>query len=676
MDPSARRGHRDLGARWDGAGTHVALWAGSASSVQLCLFDDAGRETRSDLPERTDQVWHGYLPGVRPGQRYGFRLHGPEHDPAALLQDPWALAIDGDFQPHDAVLGRRPGDTRDTAPYVPRSVVVDEAFDWTGDRAPAVPWTDTVLYEAHVRGLTRCHPGVPEALRGTYAGLASPAALEHLTGLGVTGVELLPVHHFVSEPRLLRHGLRNFWGYNTLGFLAPHAGYSASGSRGQQVAEFKAMVSALHAAGLEVILDVVYNHTGEGDRAGPTLSLRGIDDAAYYRLDPADPTGYADVTGCGNSLDASRPPGLRLVMDSLRYWVEQMHVDGFRFDLAPALTRSRRGTVDMHGGFLAALGQDPVLRGIKLIAEPWDVGRGGYQAGRFPPPWSEWNDRYRNCVRDFWRGRSPGVQELATRLTGSADLYQRPAASINFVTAHDGFTLRDLVSYDGKHNEANAEHNRDGDDDNRSWNCGVEGSGTPEIEALRRRQSRNFLCTLLLSAGVPMLLAGDELRRTQRGNNNAYCQDNELSYVDWPDSAEARDLRDWTAALVRVRRTAAALRQPDTPDTEDVAWFGVEGRPLSEQQWHETGRRTLGVYLGGPVAHLLWLHAGAEPATVRLPGAEWADGYDVLLDTVRERPEPGDSGLAPGSPLLLVARSAVLLRCRDHYSAGRTGEAQ
>ncbi len=685
MGPSEPEDHQALGAVWDGAGTTVALWAPAAEGVQVCLFDDAGNQTQTVLPEQTDGVWQGYLRGVGPGQRYGFRLQGAGCNPAKLLQDPYARAIDGEFVPHGAILGTGRYDDRDSAPYVPRGVVVDDTFDWADDRPPDVPWTDTVLYETHVRGFTLCHPGVPGELRGTYAGLAQPAVLEHLTGLGVTSVELLPVHHFLSEPRLLQRGLQNFWGYNTLAFFAPHAGYSASGIRGQQVTEFKTMVRVLHAAGLEVILDVVYNHTAEGDRHGPTLSLRGIDDGAYYRLDPADPLRYADVTGCGNTPDTSRPPGLRLVVDSLRYWVKQMHVDGFRFDLAPALARSASGAVDMHGSFLAALGEDPVLRGVKLIAEPWDVGAGGYQVGRFPAQWSEWNDRYRNCVRDFWRGRSDGVRELAYRLTGSSDLYRRPTASVNFVTAHDGFTLRDLVSYDSKHNDANGEDNRDGEENNRSWNCGVEGPGTPEIEELRRRQSRNFLTTLLLSAGVPMLLAGDELRRTQHGNNNAYCHDNELSYVDWPDSVEVQDLTEWTAALLRLRQTWPTSRQPVFHDgrqlpgrdgVRDLAWFGADGLELSEPQWYEATRQTLGMYVAGlPPAgsYLLWLHAGGTAGEVRLPAGAWGLAYDVLLDTTLERPEAGGRGLRPGTMMPITPHSAVLLRCHHHYSAA--GEA-
>ena len=685
-----------LGAVWTGTGTDIALWAPNADAVDVCLFDDGGHETRRRLGERTVEVWHGHLPGVGPGQRYGLRLHGPGHAPAKLLLDPYARAVDGDFVPHPAVSGRG---SADSAAYVPRGVVVDDSFDWTGDTRPGVPLAETVLYEAHVRGLTRRHPGLPAGLRGTYAGLAQPAMLDHLTGLGITTVELLPVHHFLSEPRLLAAGLRNFWGYNTLAFFAPHAGYAATGTRGQQVAEFKSMVRALHAAGLEVVLDVVYNHTAEGEPDGPTLSLRGIDERAYYRLDPTDPRRYDNVTGCGNTVQTSRGPGLRLVMDSLRYWVEQMHVDGFRFDLAPALARSATG-YDVHAPLLEAVGQDPVLRGIKLIAEPWDVGPGGYRLGQFPVRWSEWNDRYRDGVRDFWRGRSDGVRELGYRLAGSSDVFsrtaRRPTASVNFVTSHDGFTLRDLVSYDDKHNEANGEGNADGTDGNRSWNCGVEGPADEPVEALRRKQSRNLLTTVLLSAGIPMLLAGDERGRTQLGNNNAYCQDNELSYVDWSESEAAHHLTAWVSELVRLRAAHAVLRSPVYLDgrslpgrggVRDLAWFAADGPAMTEAAWLEPGRQTLGMYLDGRAARqrsrsdetvpaasfLLWLHAGAEPATVTLPGRIWGRRYDVVLDTAEELPTRGPVGLQPATEVALAARSAVLVQCHHHYSAGRSG---
>ena len=525
-----------LGATWDGEGTNFALFAAGAEAVDVCLFDRDGWEIRVPLEESTYHVWHGYLPRVGPGQLYGFRVDGPydpargaRWNPSKLLVDPYARAVAGDFVLNDAVFGSAPGrtdqDHRDSAPYVPKSVVVHDAFPWGEDHRPATPLADTVIYEMHVKGFTAQHPDIPPELRGTYAGLAHPAAIDHLQRLGVTAVELQPVHHFVSEPHLLRRGLINYWGYNSLAFFAPHAGYSASGEHGEQVREFKAMVRALHAAGIEVLLDVVYNHTAEGDETGPTLSFRGIDNATYYRLHEADRSTYVDYTGCGNTLDVRQPHVLQLLMDSLRYWVTEMHVDGFRFDLAAALARSFHD-VDKLSAFFDVIHQDPVVSGVKLIAEPWDVGEGGYQVGNFPPLWQEWNGKYRDCMRDYWRGQEAGVAEFAYRLTGSPDLYgddRRPGASINFITAHDGFTLSDLVAYNDKHNEANGEGNNDGESHNRSWNCGVEGpTDDPDVLDLRARQQRNFLATLFLSQGVPMLLGGDEMGRSQRGNNNAY----------------------------------------------------------------------------------------------------------------------------------------------------------
>ena len=546
-----------LGATWDGEGTNVALFSPGAQTVEVCLFDAAGAELRVRLEESTSSVWHGYLPGVGPGQRYDFRVDGPfdparglRFNPSKLLLDPYARAIEGELVLADAVFGSVPGrdlvpQPDDSAPYVPRSVVVDDAFPWGADVRPGTAWADTVVYELHVKGFTAQHPGVPERLRGTYAGLAHPAAVEHLRSLGVTAVELLPVHAFVSEPHLLRRGLANYWGYNPVGFFAPHAAYSSSGSGGEQVREFKAMVRALHAAGIEVLLDVVYNHTAEGDETGPTLCWRGID-AGYYRLD-ADPRRYRDHTGCGNTLDLRSPAALRMVMDSLRYWVTEMHVDGFRFDLAVALGRSS-DAFDQRSAFLQAVQQDPVLRRVKLVAEPWDLGEGGYQLGRFPPPWSEWNGGYRDAVRDVWRGHAHGVRELAYRLSGSSDLFQhdgrRPYASVNFVTSHDGFTLRDLTTYETKRNDANGERGRDGESHNRSANCGVEGeTDDPAVRTLRLRQARNLLATLLLSTGVPMLSMGDEVRRTQGGNNNAYCQDGPDWWMPWELDDDARELR-------------------------------------------------------------------------------------------------------------------------------------
>jgi len=695
-----------MGATWDGTGTNFAVFSSLAKAgggVRLCLFDDRGRETRLTLVERTGDVWHGYAPGVGPGQRYGYRVAGPWEVPrgamcngAKLLVDPYALAVDGTADADPSLSGALPGDPflpdeRDSAPHVPRSVVVDRRFDWGDDRPPATPWPDTVVYEAHVRGLTRCHPGVPEHQRGTYAGLASPAVVDHLTGLGVTAVELLPVHHFVSEPGLAERGLTNFWGYSSIGFFAPHGGYSSSGSGGGQVGEFKAMVRALHAAGLEVILDVVYNHTAEGGPDGPTLGLRGLDNPAYYRLDRDDPSRYYDVTGTGNSLNAGHPDALRLVLDSLRYWVAEMHVDGFRFDLAPALSRPRLD-FDRHSPFLTMVHQDPVLAGCKLIAEPWDLGPGGYQVGRFPAPWAEWNDRYREGVRDYWRGRSHGRSDLSTRLTGSSDLFRpdegrRPWASVNFVTAHDGFTLTDLVSFEAKHNQANGEGNTDGTDDNRSWNCGVEGPTTdPAVVGLRHRQRRNLLATLLFSQGVPMLLGGDELGRTQRGNNNAYCQDNEVTWYDWGPSAVDADLLAFVRHCTSLRRRHPVFRRrafhldgPPGGMPGDIAWFERHGREMTHDDWASSDERVLGMFLvgratgevdeeGQPVMDddlLLLCNGGALDCAFVLPGPPWAAAYEVLVDTCQPRGVAEGAGpSAGGQPVALPRHSLLLLRGR------------
>ncbi|MGW0738178.1 glycogen debranching protein GlgX [Streptomyces sp. NPDC002851] len=711
-----------LGARYrtgpDGVpGTNFALWAGGAEAVELCLFDERGRELRCPLTELTHEIWHGFVPGVRPGQRYGYRVHGrwdpwtgARWNPAKLLLDPYARAVDGEFgalplevyahvrdwpEQHVADTVR---DDRDSAPYVPKGVVVfddgppEGDDEWSEDRRPKTPWADSVIYELHVRGFTKRHPDIPPELRGTYAGLAHEAAIDHLVRLGVTAVELLPVHQFAHEDHLLRRGLRNYWGYNSIGYFAPHAGYAATGTRGQQVAEFRRMVRALHAAGIEVILDVVYNHTAEADERGPTLSLRGIDNRGYYRLQQ-DARRYADYTGCGNTLHVVQPQVLRLITDSLRYWVTEMGVDGFRFDLAAALARSMHD-VDMLSPFLAVIAQDPVLRRVKLIAEPWDVGSGGYQVGAFPPLWTEWNDRYRDAVRDFWRGTLPDVRDLGYRLSGSSDLYawggRRPYASVNFVTAHDGFTLRDLVSYERKHNEANGEGNRDGTDDNRSWNCGVEGeTQNPSVLALRRRQLRNLLTTLLLSTGVPMLVAGDEMGRTQGGNNNAYCQDGDLGWLDWSlrEEPEWRALFDLTSRLIALRHAHPVLRRRaffsgrahSADGLRDLAWFTPRGTEMTEADWYAPAA-TLGMYLsgrdipgrdarGGPVtddSFLAILHAGAEPCDFVLPGGAWAaSGYEVVVDTAEEEhgAEPGRV-VEAGTVLRVEARSVVLLRVR------------
>jgi glycogen operon protein len=692
-----------LGATWDGEGTNFALWASGAEAVELCLFDAAGAagtETRVPLGESTYQVWHGYLPRVGPGQRYGFRVHGPyeprrgrRYNPGKLLLDPYARAVDGEFVPEPPVFGYDGdprgdvADTRDSAPYVPRSVVVHDSFPWGNDTRPDTPWDDTVIYELHVRGFTKRHPGIPEPLRGTYAGLAHPAAIEHLVGLGVTAVELLPVHQFVTEPAVTRRGLTNYWGYNTIGYFAPHAAYASAA--GEQVREFKAMVRALHAAGIEVILDVVYNHTAEGDEAGPTLCFRGIDNPGYYRLLADDPRRYADYTGCGNTLDVRHPYVLQMLMDSLRYWVTEMHVDGFRFDLASALARSFHD-VDKLSAFFDVVHQDPVVSRVKLIAEPWDLGEGGYQVGEFPPLWTEWNGRYRDTVRSFWAGERVGVRDLGYRLTGSSDLYaddgRRPFASINFVTSHDGFTLRDLTTYERKHNEANGEGNRDGESHNRSWNGGVEGETDDRaVTAVRRRQARNLLLTLLVSTGVPMLVAGDELGRTQRGNNNAYCQDNELSWVDW--STVDGELAGLVRRLVALRRASPVLRQraffagrpvPGGDGRKDLAWFRPDGTEMTEREWHSPDTRTLGTYLdGGGIrqrgprgerlvdeSYLLVLHAGDEDLAVTLPGLPWASAYEIVVDTACADgvPPPGADRPAAGLDLPVTARSAVLLR--------------
>ncbi len=701
-----------LGATWDGEGTNFALWSSGAEAVELCLFSGGDRgdesragegesETRIPLTETTYHVWHGYLPRIGPGHRYGYRVHGPyrprdglRYNPAKLLLDPYARAVDGGFTPHPAVYGYAGADgpePQDSAPYVPRSVVVHDAFPWGNDTRPQTPWDDTVIYELHVRGFTERHPGVPEPLRGTYAGLAHPAALEHLVRLGVTAVELLPTQQFVTEPAVTRRGLSNYWGYNTIGYFAPHAAYAAT--PGGQVREFKAMVRALHAAGIEVILDVVYNHTAEGDETGPTLCFRGIDNPGYYRLSADDQRRYVDYTGCGNTLDVRHPYVLQMLMDSLRYWVTEMHVDGFRFDLASALARSFHD-VDKLSAFFDVVHQDPVVSRVKLIAEPWDVGEGGYQVGEFPPLWTEWNGKYRDTVRSFWAGERIGVRDLGFRLTGSSDLYaddgRRPFASINFVTAHDGFTLRDLVSYEQKHNEANGEGNRDGESHNRSWNCGVEGeTADPAVTALRGRQARNLLTTLLLSTGVPMLLAGDEIARTQGGNNNAYCQDNGTSWLDWStmDEPGVVDLLALTRRLVALRRDSPALRQrgffagrpvPGGGGRKDLAWLRADGTEMTEREWHSPDVRTLGMYLDGDgirqrgprgerltdETYLLVLHAGAEDGTFALPGLPWASGWEVVVDTGYSdgRPPAGADRPAAGLDLPLTGRSAVLLR--------------
>jgi glycogen operon protein len=697
-----------LGATWDGAGVNFALFSQHATAVELCLFDasEPGREIqRLPVTERTDLVWHLYLPEARPGQLYGYRVHGPylpeaghRFNPAKLLLDPYARAIAGDVVWDDVLFGYPVGDPdadlrpdhRDSAPFVPKCVVVDPAFTWGNDRAPRTPWHRSVIYEVHVKGWTARHPDVPRGLRGTYAGLASPAVVEYLTRLGVTAVELLPVHHFISERSLVDRGLTNYWGYNSIGFFAPHARYSSAVTPGEQVREFKTMVKTLHQAGIEVILDVVYNHTAEGNHLGPTLCFRGIDNAAYYRLVPDQRRHYMDYTGCGNTLNMLHPRSIQLLMDSLRYWVTEMHVDGFRFDLASALAREMHA-VDRLSTFFDVIHQDPVVSQVKLIAEPWDLGEGGYQVGNFPAGWAEWNGRYRDTIRRYWRGDGGQVADLGYRLTGSSDLYQddgrRPYASVNFVTAHDGFTLADLVSYSGKHNEANGEDNRDGTDDNLSSNGGVEGpTDDPVIVAFRERQTRNFLATLFLSQGVPMLLGGDEQGRTQQGNNNAYCQDNELSWFSWNLSRAARQQVEFTRRLIRLRlqhpvfhrRRFFQGRRIQGSEVKDLSWFRPDGREMTTDEWTSGVTRCLGLRLAGdaieevneagaPVVgdtFLLLLNADHAPVEFILPAHRARVRWEVLLDTRDWETVPATRTFKAGDRYQLEARSLALLRVR------------
>ncbi|HEY7345346.1 MAG TPA: glycogen debranching protein GlgX [Gaiella sp.] len=689
-----------LGPSWDGTGTNFSLYSENAEQVELCLFDDADTEERVEVRQQTAHNWHVYLPGVGPGQRYGYRVHGPwqpdgghRFNPAKLLIDPYAKSIDGPIGFGTAsLLAYVPGqedvrDDEDSAPAIPRSVVIDDAFDWEGDVRLERPWAETVIYELHVKGFTKLMPGVREDLRGTYAGLASDAAIGYLRDLGVTAVELLPVHHIADEDFLVARGLSNYWGYSTIGFFAPHSGYAATGSRGEQVREFKGMVKALHRAGIEVILDVVYNHTAEGSHLGPTLSFKGVDNAAYYRLMPDDPRHYMDFTGTGNSLNPVNPSVLRLIMDSLRYFVTECHVDGFRFDLASALARELYD-VDRLSAFFDVIHQDPVLSQVKLIAEPWDVGPGGYQVGNFPILWSEWNGMYRDTMRDFWRGHT-AVAEFARRFTGSSDLYQsdgrHPSASINFVTCHDGFTLRDLVTYDHKHNEANLEENRDGSDDNRSWNCGVEGeTDDPEINELRDRQTRNVLATLLLSQGTPMLLAGDELRRTQGGNNNAYCQDNELSWVDWELDERTRGVLEFTKRLLRLRAEHPVFRRSAFLTGEarqgsgapDVWWFRPDGRRMTQGDWSRGDAFTLGAFLNGseiptlssdgePIADdsfIVLFNAWRDPVTFVLPPTRFGRRWAHELCTGEPELPPNGSTLPARAQVPLRGRALRVLR--------------
>ncbi|MBK8445580.1 MAG: glycogen debranching protein GlgX [Micropruina sp.] len=686
-----------LGATFDGTGTNFALYSEAAERVELCLFDAERTETRGELAAVDAKVWHCYLPQVEAGQRYGYRVHGTYDparglrcNPAKLLLDPYAKATEGSIDWGRALFSYNFGDENsfndeDSAPQMMLGVVTNPFFDWTGDRTLNVPYNESLIYEAHVKGLTELHPDVPEAMRGTYAGLVHPSVIAHFKRLGVTAVELMPVHQFVHDSVLVERGLRNYWGYNTIGFFAPHADYAASREGGTQVQEFKAMVRGLHAAGIEVILDVVYNHTAEGNHLGPTISMKGIDNPSYYRLVDDDPQYYMDYTGTGNSLNVGNPHSLQLIMDSLRYWVLDMHVDGFRFDLASALAREFYD-VNRLSAFFELVQQDPVVSQVKLIAEPWDVGPGGYQVGNFPPQWTEWNGKFRDAVRDFWLGE-PNLGEFAARCAGSADLYEqsgrRPFASINFVTAHDGFTLRDLVSYNDKHNEANGEGNNDGESHNRSWNHGVEGPTTdPAIMSARARSQRNLMATLLLSQGVPMIAHGDEVGRTQRGLNNGYAQDSPLTWFDW--SVVDEPLLEFTATLARLRANHPTFRRKrfftgsrSAGELDDIVWLHTSGRPMTEDDW--SAGAALGMYLdgsaiagvdaiGNPVTDddfLLYLNGGSEPVDAVLPGPEYAAAWTVVIDTAAD--DQLEEALPAGSTLRLEARSTVVLT--EHVEA-------
>ncbi len=689
-----------LGATYDGSGTNFALFSEVAEAVELCLFTEDGTETRVELPEVDGFVWHAFLPGIEPGQHYGYRVYGPRDvskgqrcNPNKLLLDPYAKAINGSIDWDESLFGYRFDDPDsvnddDSAAHMPKCVVINPFFDWGVDRPPKHTYADSVIYETHVKGMTQLHPEVPDELRGTYAGMGHPAIVDYLTALGVTAVELMPVHHFVNDSFLVDKGLSNYWGYNTISFLAPDFKYAAGTSAGSQVQEFKTMVRTLHEADIEVILDVVYNHTGEGNHLGPTLSFRGIDNAAYYRVVDDSPQHYMDYTGTGNTLNVRHPHTLQLIMDSLRYWVTEMHVDGFRFDLAATLAREFYD-VDRLSTFFELVQQDPIVSQVKLIAEPWDVGPGGYQVGNFPPQWTEWNGKYRDTVRDFWRGEPATIGEFAARITGSADLYEtsgrRPVASINFVTAHDGFTLHDLVSYNEKHNEANDDGNSDGESHNRSWNCGIEGPTDDEaVLTLRAQQARNFLTTLLLSQGVPMICHGDELGRTQQGNNNGYCQDNELTWIDW--SKVDVDLLAFTRQVATLRREHPIFRRRRFFDGRpvrrrgggglpDITWFTPDGGEMTEEDWDSGFGRSIAMYLNGQgipdrdargerivdSSFLLCFSAHDEAIDFRLPPAEYAEAWEVVIDTVHDAiterdPLPASESVSVGPRAIVVLR--------------------
>jgi isoamylase len=692
-----------LGAAYDGSGTNFAVFSEVAESVELCLFDADGSETRVTLPEVDGFVWHGFLPNVESGQRYGYRIHGP-YDPAAgqrcnpnkLLLDPYSKAIDGTFDWDQSLFSYTFGDPDsrnddDSAASMPKSVVINPYFDWGVDRPPQREYADSIIYEAHVKGLTETHPDIPEQSRGTYAGIAHPAIIEHLKTVGATAIELMPVHHFANDSTLIDKGLSNYWGYNTIGFFAPDSKYSTSSATpGNQVQEFKSMVRTLHEAGIEVILDVVYNHTAEGNHMGPTVSMRGIDNAAYYRLVDDDKRYYMDYTGTGNSLNVGHPHSLQLIMDSLRYWVTEMHVDGFRFDLASTLAREFYD-VDKLSTFFELVQQDPTVSQVKLIAEPWDVGPGGYQVGNFPPQWTEWNGKYRDTVRDFWRGEDASLGEFASRLTGSADLYEhtarRPVASINFVTAHDGFTLRDLVSYNEKHNEANGEDNNDGESNNQSWNCGVEGpTDDPEINALRARQQRNFITTTLLSQGVPMLCHGDELGRTQGGNNNGYCQDNEITWINW-DEVDT-DLLAFTQSVSALRAAHPVFRRRRFFDglpvrirgserLPDISWFAPDGSEMSDEDWDSGFGKSVSVYLNGngipdldqrgqrvtDDSFVLCFNAHHEPIDFTMPPKEFGQAWVAVIDTAVGSGDSSDvTPIGAGDAVQVEGRAMIVLQ--------------
>jgi isoamylase len=677
-----------LGATWDGAGTNFTLYTENATAVELCLFDheNAGQESaKFNITEQTDFTWHIYLEGVQPGQLYGFRVHGPfepenghRFNSNKLVLDPYAKAVSGIIKWDDSLFGYNVGSDEkdlsfsetDSAAFIPKGVVIDPAFNWEDDQRPDISYHNSVIYEAHVKGFTKLHPEIPENIRGTYAGIGHPITIDYLKKLGITAIELMPVHHFVSDRHLQEKGLSNYWGYNTLGFFAPDVRYSSSGTLGQQVVEFKEMVKSLHKAGIEVILDVVYNHTAEGNEMGPTLSFKGIDNSAYYRLTDKDKRYYMDYTGTGNTLNANLPTVLRLMMDSLRYWILEMHVDGFRFDLASTLARELH-EVNRLSAFFDIIHQDPVISQVKLIAEPWDVGEGGYQVGKFPPGWAEWNGKYRDCIRDYWSGSENALPEFADRLTGSADLYKnyrRPTASVNFITAHDGFTLHDLVSYNQKHNEANGENNADGESNNKSWNCGVEGpTDDPEINLLRLKQKKNFLTTLFLSQGVPMLVAGDELGRTQNGNNNTYCQDNEISWINW-ETAD-KNLLEFTSKLIELRKNHAVFSrknwfkgEPVKDDgIEDIAWFRPDGTAMEKSDWDKGGAKSVATYLNGKGLHAvdkegntildesfyMIFNAHKEAVEYQLPNDQYGSDWVRIIDTAEITTRQGQPVYSP-----------------------------